>query len=264
METFDEAVDETISADNELEETLVNDLEEDAGDADSEEVVFDDTIGEDHDKISKTKAFSKRLNEERAKIAKAEEDKTQAKLDEVAKERGFGSWSELEEYDRREKIESLGIVDGEAFDKVLSEAISKNPIVQDAKKIVESNMQKEQFEVIDAAISEIGELDPDIKSIDDILSMDKYDDLFDLVKKGASLVDAYKVVELDKIAEYKVKNITKDKITNMNSKNHLKSVKGGGSSSVTVPEDILAHYKKNNPNMTEDDIRKHYNDYINN
>lgn len=226
----------------------------------------EETVEEDEEEIKRktTKAFSERLKQEKKVLEQQLEEKKNKELDEIAKSRGFDNWKELQDYDKKEKLQTMGINDPDAFDNVLNDAISNNPIVREAKQILETQKQKEQEEIISHAVTEINKLDPDIKSIQDIIKLENYDEFYGLVTKGYSLPDAYKVVAFDKIAGKKADNAAQNVIRNIDSKGHLKTVAGNKTTEVVIPDEILASYKKNMPEMTDDEIRKHYNSFLNN
>ena len=209
-----------------------------------------------------TKAFSNRLKKEREKIEKEYAEKKQKELDEIAVSRGFKDWNELSDYSNQEKLEQIGIKDPKVFNEYVSDLVSKNPSVIEAQRIIESAKEKEQEELIKSAISEINSFDPDIKSVEDLFKMPNYDEYYDLVGKGYSLTDAYKIVAFDKITNNKAASAAQVVKNNIDSKGHMKSMTGNATTEVIVPEDVLAMYHKNLPNMSEQEIKDHYKKYI--
>ena len=229
---------------------------------DNEKVEFTDGTPVKDDKRAATKAFSNRLKEERAKIEKEYAEKKQKELDDIAISRGFKDWNELSDYSNQEKLEQIGIKDTKVFNEYVSDLISNNPSVIEAQKIIESAKEKEQEEIIKTAISEINAVDSDIKSVDDLLNMPNYDAYYDLVSKGYSLTDAYKIVAFDKITSHKAASAAQVVKNNIESKGHMKSMTGGQPNDVIVPDDVLAMYHKNLPQMSEQEIKDHYKKYL--
>lgn len=225
---------------------------------DNDKVEFTDGAPKKEDSRATTKAFSNRLKEERAKMEKEFADKKQKELDEIAISRGFKNWDELSAYNDKDTLEELGIKNPEKFNSYVDKLVSKNPSVIEAQRIIESNREKEQEEIIKTAISEINSFDSDIKSIDDLFNMPNYDEYYKLVSKGYSLTDAYKIVAFDKITSHKAASAAQVVKNNINSKGHMKSMTGSATNDVVVPEDVLAMYHKNLPNMTEQEIKDHY------
>jgi hypothetical protein len=214
------------------------------------------------DKKITTKAFSERLNREKETLKKQSEIEKQAELDRIAVSRGFKNWKELTDSDRKEKLEKIGIEDPDTFNSLVNDAVENNPIVLEAKKVIEAQKEREQKAALDAAISEISEIDPDIKSVNDLIALENYDEFYALVSKGYSLPDAYKIFAFDKLTSKKAISAAQNVINNINNKGHITPVKGGQTKEIVVPDDVLASYRKNLPNMTEDEIRKHYAKFV--
>lgn len=229
---------------------------------DEQKVEFTDGAPKKDDTRATTKAFSNRLKEERARIEKEFAEKKQKELDAVAVSRGFKNWDELSAYNDKDTLEEIGIKDPDKFKVYVDNLVSKNPSVVEAQRIIESNKEKEQEEIIKNAISEINSFDSDIKSVDDLLNMPNYDKYYDLVSKGYSLTDAYKIVAFDKITSHKAASAAQVVKNNIDSKGHMKSMTGGATTDVVVPEEVLAEYHKNIPSMTEQEIKDHYKKYL--
>ena len=204
---------------------------------DNEKVEFTDGTPKKEDTKAATKAFSNRLKEERAKIEKEFAEKKQRELDDIAVSRGFKNWDELSAYNDKDTLTELGIKDPDKFNSYVDKLVSKNPSVIEAQRIIESNKEKEQEEIIKTAISEINSFDPDIKSVEDLLNIPNYDTYYDLVRKGYSLTDAYKIVAFDKITSNKAASAAQVVKNNIDSKGHMKSMTGGATNDVVVPED---------------------------
>ena len=227
-----------------------------------EKVEFTDGAPVKEDKKATTKAFSNRLKEERAKIEKEYAEKKQRELDDIAISRGFKDWAELNAYNDKDTLAEIGIKDPDKFKNYVDRLVSKNPSVIEAQRIIEESKEKEQEEIIKTAISEINSFDSDIKSVDDLLNMPNYDTYYDLVRKGYSLTDAYKIVAFDKITSNKAASAAQVVKNNINSKGHMKSMTGGQPNDVIVPDDVLAMYHKNLPHMSEQEIKDHYKKYL--
>lgn len=265
---------DTAENDSDVKETLAPVNADNAG---SEEVTFVDgsptqktteepikTVETDEtsEKNKTTKAFSERLKREKQKIEQEAEVKRIAELDKIAKARGFEDWNEMNAYTKNEQLETLGIKDANAFNAYVDEVISNNPVVKEAKRVLETQKEREQEALLTQAVTEINKVDSDIKSINDLIALENYDEFYGLVEKGYSLPDAYKIIAFDKIASKKAASAAQNVITNINNKGHLKTSKGTTTNEVVVPEDILAGYKKNMPGMTDQEIREHYTKFV--
>ena len=247
--------DDTDIADGE--EEIVEELENTEGDSDNDEP-------EDEEDTSKstTKKYSERLNKDREKIQEELEKKQEEKLNSVAKSRGFDSWTELEEFSEQQRLENLGVTDKDEFKSLLDELIAKNPIVQKAQEVLASQEQKNKEVFIKEQITEINKLDNNIKTLDDLVKLDRYEDFSKKVEKGYDLIDAYKTTYFDKIKTNEVESVKQNVLNNLGSKGHLKTATGKGGNDVFVPDEVMAMYKKNMPNMSDNEIRKHYGKYV--
>ena len=228
---------------------------ETADDADSDTEKVEETI-------SKTKAYSERLNKDREKMQRELEEQYEEKLNMIAKSRNFDSWEELEEYDRSEKISNMGIDNPDEFKKMVDEMIKQNPVVLEAQRVIESKKKEDQDAYIKEQITEISKLDKNVKSLNDLVALDKYNEFASKLDKGYSLVDAYKLTYFDRIKNNEVESAKESVISGLEGKSHLKTIGGKGSKDVNVPDDIYATYKKNMPDMSDEEIKKHYSSSI--
>ena len=235
--------------------SLVDDEPEFEDTADPTEEGNETIIQEETNDVTETKAFSRRLKEETAKVRR----ESQEQMDNFAVSCGFKDWEELVKANEQEKLENLGINDTEAFDKFLEEKIKNNPTVLEAQKILEQQKNAEIEKILNNEINLISKMDPSIKSLDDLANIPEYDVLMDkAINRGYSLSDAFKVVAFDRVVESAVSNGKSAVISNLNSKSHIKTTTGAGADEIIVPKEVLATYKKNMPEMTEEEIKKNY------
>lgn len=256
---------EAANATDEVTETLSVDADNANGENDNltfKEQEVENTQPTTDSKKDTTKAFSDRLKKERAKIEQEYAKKQQDSMDKIAISRGFKNWKELEAYSNKDRLEAMGIQNPEDFNSYVEEIVAKSPIIEEAKKILDSQRQKEEEQLITDAINEINKLDPEIKSLDDLTKLENYDEFYGLIQKGYSIPDAYKIVAFDKITTRRINNARQDVITNIDSKNHMKPLSGTKSKEIHVPQDVLDSYHKNIPSMTDQEIREHYSKFI--
>jgi len=112
---------------------------------------------------------------------------------------------------------------------------------------------------IDEQIREISAIDPTIKSLEDFRNMETYDRFYDLVKKGNTLLDAYKLANIDKLTQSAAAASRQAALNATAGKGHLNPTKQHGTGAVPVPADIKAMYRQLNPDATDAEILKHYN-----
>lgn len=274
IQMFAEAdnADELDNIDSDIDEIDVDDIEneeDDEGQAPVQNETFDtdDANGKTDDKKLRTKAYSERLNadrerireEERKKIREILEKEQKEKLDSIAKKRNFDSWEELEEFSEREQLEALGIEDENAFKEYLTEIINNNPEIKKAKEIIAEKEKMDKETYLNNQLKQISEINPEIKSLDDLVTIDKYDDFSDKVNRGYSLFDAYRLTYFDELTKKSIETAKQAAVRSVNSKSHMKStIPGSILEDIIVPAEVMAMYKRNIPSMTDEAIKKHY------
>lgn len=231
-------------------------------DASSLDPIDEDVKPEIDEKKQRTKSFSERLKREREKIEQEADQKRLKDMDAIAAKRGFKNWKELEEFDKKEKLEAMGITDPDTFNSLISEAVETNPVVTEAKNIIENQKKKEQEEILKTSIKEINQLDGDIKTIDDIINLENYDEFYTYVEKGYTLVDAYKLFAFEKITKKQNEAATQKVMNSIDSKGHIKTTKGDKAAETVVPDEVMMIYRKSMPGMTEQQIREHYSKFL--
>lgn len=218
-----------------------------------------------------------------AAVAKAKEEallEKQKAVDEVYKGLGlidpytkkpitskeeYDSWKQRADIEKKSMVaKKSGMTDGE-FD----EFVANLPEVKAAREIkaqAEETMKQAQAEQakvkVDKQIAEIQKLDPSIKSLDDLRNMENYEEFYDRVKRGQSLVEAYKLTNFDKLTKATADTARQAAINSMSGKSHLEKTSGRGAGAVTVPKEILDNYRMYNPDATDAEIQKHYNKHI--
>lgn len=260
----DSAANEATEVEN---EEVANDV--DADDVETEESVeseeASDTEEAESDEESekkstkdKTKEYSERLKKDREAIRKEIEDEQNEKLERIARSRGFDSWEELEEYSRNQELEELGVSDKEAFNNYINNVISNNPEILKAKKIIAEQERRDSEKRLEEDVKEISKLDGSIKTVTDLINHPSYANIVERVKKGSSVLDAYKLENFDALTGRATDAAVQHVYNNINNKSHMKGVTGNGTDDIVVPNDVYMAYKKNLPNWTDEQIKKHY------
>ena len=180
------------------------------------------------------------------------------------------SMADLAEYqqkldvDKKSRIaKRAGMTEGE-FDKYVEEL----PVVKSAKEQMaraeeaqKAAAAKEAEAEINRQIAEIGEMDPSIKSIDDLRKMTNYQDFYALVKRGNTLTDAYKLVNFERLTSSSAAQAKQAALNQVASKAHLDRTVTRGAGAVQVPADVIAEYRMFNPDATDAEIRAHWAKY---
>lgn len=131
-----------------------------------------------------------------------------------------------------------------------------------ADKVAREAREREAKLRVEEQLKEIQAIDPSVKDISDLSRMETYPKLYDLVKRGYSISDAYKLANYDTLTARKAEASKQAVINAAKSKEHLSSTKSRGSGAVSVPADVAADYRLWNPDMTDEEIQKDYQKYI--
>lgn len=137
------------------------------------------------------------------------------------------------------------------------------------RKDLEAERQRTQDERgrlrLDGQLREIGELDGDIRSLDDLMDMDDYREIYERVQKGLSLTEAFKLTRYDALMEKAAERAARQARQEAASKGHLRSLAGGAGHDGpdAVPAEVAAQFRLAKPGITEAEIRKKYRKYQN-
>ena len=131
-----------------------------------------------------------------------------------------------------------------------------------AEKAARAAREHDAKAKVEEQLREIQEMDPSIKSLQDISKMETYPKLYEMVKKGYSIADAFKLANYDALTNRAAAASRQAAVNSVQSKQHLSKTKPRGEGAVSVPDSVLEEYRVLNPGATKEDIQKHYQRYI--
>lgn len=175
----------------------------------------------------------------------------------------FDAWQADYEAARLQKDLKAGKLTPEA----LRSAVEQTPSIQALKKQQEQRAaedeQRRQAEAkarVDAELAEIHKLDPAINTVEDLLSMPDAKAFYDLVRKGNSFLDAYRLANFDRLQAARAEAARQQAMNNARGKDHLTGTgTPQGTGAATVPPDEMQAFKLFNPTATEAEITAWYN-----
>ena len=139
---------------------------------------------------------------------------------------------------------------------VLDEYVNNSPVLAQAQQIIEQNNQAQAEVQIRKDFEELQKLNPDLQTFADIENLNE---VIGRVAMGASLVDAYKVVNFDTLMNKGSKSAKQAAINQAKGKSHLEPTESVASDGESVISDAeLAILKHNFPEKTDKEIRKLY------
>ena len=171
----------------------------------------------------------------------------------------FAEYQQALRADRIKKDLKEGNLTQEAIQAALMETPELKQI------IAEANAAKQQANMSDFTarremeLAQIRKLNPNIKSLDDIIQMPTGPQFAALVRRGLTFEEAYKTANFDDlIAKGRAAGEQRARNAAM-SQSHLQQTAMQGSGAKSVPPEVKRMYRVFNPEMSEEDIAKDYN-----
>lgn len=177
----------------------------------------------------------------------------------------FNDWSKQFEAERLRRELKAGKLTPEG----LEQAISGHPVMQQAQRLIDQQEQARKAQEdaqtkarIDAELTEIGKVDPAIKTVEDLLHMPNAKAFYELVQKGYSFRDAHYLANRERLERELVEAAKQQALSSVRSKEHLNPVGGSrGTGAASVPAEEMALFRLFNPDATDAQIQNHYNRY---
>lgn len=155
-----------------------------------------------------------------------------------------------------------GNVDAKTLDNYIQRQVENNPVVQQAQALMEQNKMSQIENSITNDVKAIQKLNPNVKSIDDVVNAENAPQIISYVRNGMSLVDAYKLANFDALMTNKTNASKQAAINTMKGTQHLNSTTGvsaGDDSGVEIPQSELGQWRRAYPELSLKELRKKYN-----
>lgn len=147
--------------------------------------------------------------------------------------------------------------------------VSGLPEVADARREkAEAKVAKDEADaarrenLVKTEIGLISKLDPNIRSVDDLLRDESYERILPYVKRGYTLSDAYKIANYDKLTGAASASARQQVLNAQSGKSHLTQSESRGSGIESVPADVRQQYREFNPDMSDAEIAKAWASYV--
>ena len=172
----------------------------------------------------------------------------------------IASLEELEEFERAESDRRLNDGKGTADDvrRLIQEEETKRVAEQRARE--QKAADTAAFEAkVNEEIKAISEYDPSIKTIEDLARKEGSNPTFrNYLARKMTFLEAYELTHKDEIRARDRAAATAES-AKAAGKDHLRSTTSRADGSVDVPDDVKAQYRIFDPDISDADIRKHYN-----
>lgn len=161
----------------------------------------------------------------------------------------------------REQMQQNGI-----DPSVIDNLIANSPAVREAQAATAELNSFRAQQQIDADCKEILALDPSLNSVDEILNDPSMPLMLEKVQQGMRLVDAYKIVNFDRVFASKEAAVKQQTVNQVKGKNHLAT---GASINVNdieedIPAESIDKWKEMFPEKSSKELKALYNKTINN
>lgn len=155
-------------------------------------------------------------------------------------------------------------VDEETFARL----VEMSPAVREANEVKRQAQAAEQAaraerikQELREEVAEIGKIDPAIKSVEDLRKSESWPKVEEKVRRGYSLLDAYRLANMDAIGERRAAAARQQALNSAAQKQHMQKVEQQGTGSVSVPSSVKEMYRQLNPKATDAEIERHYAKY---
>lgn len=168
----------------------------------------------------------------------------------------FDAMAAQERVNARAQMQEKGI-----DPSIIDSMIANSPVIRQAKAATAELNGLRAQQMLENDYKEILELDPSLNSTDEILNDPLMPLMMDKVARGMSLVDAYKIVNFDKLSSQKGQAAKQAAINQVKSKNHLAT---GAALNVAdagdeIPSNLVEKFKETFPDKSMKELKALYN-----
>lgn len=146
--------------------------------------------------------------------------------------------------------------------RMIDRAVAMNPVIQQAQQIVQAHTNNEAQRMVQEDLQKIVELDPAMGSIQDVINSANFQEVTNAVRtKGLHLVDAYKLVNFERLSKVQAQAAQQQAINQAKSKSHLATAAGmaGESDGDDIPESQIKQWQRWFPDKSKKELRALYN-----
>ena len=146
---------------------------------------------------------------------------------------------------------------------MISDVVKDIPEVRQAKEAAEqmtaarlSAEREKQKSVFEAEMKQISGDDPTVKSVEDLKEKPYFDELYEKVKSGYSLYDAYRLVTYEDHDKRTAEKARRQAMSSAAGKSHLRPAQSRGGELSSPPADVLAEYRVFFPDASDAEISR--------
>lgn len=173
----------------------------------------------------------------------------------------FDALDAQEELKRNAELQEKGI-DPKVFEDMVNRQVNNNPVVVQAQQVMQMEQQRQIEATLENDMKVISSLNPNLKTVNDVMNLPNADRLVSLVQTGLTLADAYKVANFDDLMAGKSASAKQAALNTMNGTSHLTqtdSLASAENGEVEIPNNELDAWKRAFPHASMAELRKKYN-----
>lgn len=178
----------------------------------------------------------------------------------------WDAWQQRHRDEMRETVQRRsGLTDEQMQDFVsqLPEVQKAREAEAQAQQVLFRAQQEHAQAAIENELAKIREYDPNVNSLADIEKTAEHDEILDKVRRGYSLSDAWIVTHQQQIVRRQAAAARQAAVGAARSKDHLAATRSRGKGMEPVPADIREQYRLLNPGISDEEITRDYNHYLN-
>jgi hypothetical protein len=112
-------------------------------------------------------------------------------------------------------------------------------------------------------LREINAIDPSVQTIEDILTRPTGARFEQLVQRGNTLADAFRLANIEELTYAAARAARQEALASVSSKEHMRRSTSRGQGAAAVPREVAQQYRMLSPKASDEEIARHYNEYIN-
>ena len=278
--------DDVFSFNEPAEEPEDTEEEETADEEDAEEEVSEEEGQSDEENAKYAAARRKAEKERDLAVERARTEERQAVMAEVEKRiarmqmndpyagKVVSNLDDLESYHSHlsgekekeimDELKEYGFDEGR-IKEIVDTLVAARPEVRQAgeamerlNKLEEKAQQEHLNNIFESELEKIREIDPTIRTAEDLFASENEAAMTALIKKNYSISDAYFIANREKLMERAASAGAQQTRNNAANKGHLNSSSPHGTGGITVPDDVMSVFRLINPNASDDEIRAFY------
>lgn len=167
----------------------------------------------------------------------------------------FDALDAQDELARRQELQQHGI-----DPKTLDDLIARSPLMRQAQQIIQHSQEQETQNIINNDVEQIMKIDSSVKSLDDLVTQDNFNDVLDKIRNGYSLVDAYKIVNYEKLTQQSTQAAKQAAINAAKGKDHMTPSNGvtDNSKVMDIPAGELGRWRDMFPDASDKELKEKY------